>query len=197
MKDSSVNLEPVLVIVRGLPGSGKSYLTTELQKQIGLDFAVALDPDATDYSSDEYLSFSTDLVKQGVDEKLHPYRYLRSNAYKAVLSGKVIIWNQAFTNQDLLRRTIVNLQTFASEHGIELPTLIIEVEIDPSIAKERIASRVKQGGHDVDSETFERFMNDYTSFSDSGYETVTVNGSDNVSASATLIRDAIVNSRKI
>lgn len=196
MKDLPETPKPVLVMVRGLPGSGKSYLAKELQNQLGNDTIVLLDPDATDYSSEEYVSFSSDLVSQGVDAKLYPYRYLRSNAYQAILSGKIIIWNQAFTNQDLLHRTIVNLQTFASEHSVELKSLIIEVEIDHHIAKQRVAARAKQGGHDVDDETFERFINDYSSFSGYGYKTVTVNGSASLSDNAASCLDAIMNSRK-
>lgn len=197
MKDSSEASKPVLVMVRGLPGSGKSYLAKELQKKIGNNNVALLDPDATDYSSVEYTAFSSELSTQGVDAKLHPYRYLRSNAYTAIISGKTIVWNQAFTNHDLLHRTIVNLQTYASEHGIDLPVLVIEVEIDSNTAKERVATRAKQGGHDVDDETFERFIKDYSSFSSYGYETIAVNGSNDVSNNAVRIMDAIATSRKI
>jgi len=196
MNDSSVKIKPVLVMVRGLPGSGKSFLALELQKSIGINNVVVLDPDATDYASNEYSSFSSDLSQQGVDKKLHPYRYLRSRAYSSIESGKVIIWNQAFTNQDILHRTIVNLQTFASEHGIELTPLIIEVEIDSNIAKERVATRTEQGGHDVSDETFERFINDYSSFSGKDYELIVVNGSDDISKSASNVKIVIDRLRK-
>lgn len=191
MKDSSANLKPVLVMIRGLPGSGKSYLATEIQNQTESGQVILLDPDATSYSTEEYISFSSDLSATGVDEMLHPYRYLRSNAYKAIISGKVIIWNQAFTNQDLLHRTIVNLQTFAKEKGIELPVLVVEVDIDPAKAKERVANRAEQGGHDVSLEKFERFINDYSSFSEYGYQSITVNGEENVSANAKIIKQEI------
>jgi len=187
------NQKPVLVMIRGLPGSGKSYLATEIVVQMGPDKVEVLDPDATDYTAQEYVSFSKELSSQGVDDKLHPYRYLRSRAYKAIISGKVIIWNQAFTNLDLLDRTIKNLQAFASDHDAELPVLVVEVEINQNIAKERVDSREGQGGHGVSAEAFARFVQDYASFSEYGYETVTVNGDGDVSASANRIADAIEN----
>ncbi len=197
MKDSYETPKPVLVMVRGLPGSGKSYLAVELQKQIGHDAVVLLDPDATDYTSEEYSSFSSELSAQGVDSKLHPYRYLRSNAYNGIVSGKIIIWNQAFTNQDLLDRTINNLKTFAQEHNIELPTLIVEVEIDSDIAKNRIATREAKGGHGVSADAFARFVTDYSSFSDSNYNIIVIDGAANVEKSANQLAAEIESLRKI
>jgi len=117
-------LRPVLIMVRGLPGSGKSYLAQLLQKRLGGD-VVMLDPDGTDYTSGAYASFSAKLTSEGVDEKLHPYRYLRAQAYEGITDHKVIIWNQAFTNNDLLDRTIKNLQAYAAEHNEKLPAMVV------------------------------------------------------------------------
>jgi deoxyadenosine/deoxycytidine kinase len=194
--ENSTIIKPVFVIIRGLPGSGKSYIATEIANQIGRAAIEVLDPDATDYSSDEYNSFSQDLSLQGVDNKLHPYRYLRAKAYEAIISDKVIVWNQAFTNLDLLDRTIKNLQAFASEHGRELPALVVEVEIDHATAKARVASRAQQGGHGVSDEAFARFIDDYTSFSSYGYKTVKIDGDLDVYANTKQIVAAIDALRK-
>jgi predicted kinase len=189
--------KPVLVMIRGLPGSGKSYIATELVSLIGPDYVELLDPDAGDYSAEDYISFSRDLSAQGVDDKLHPYRYLRSKAYAAIISSKVIIWNQAFTNLDLLDRTIKNLQSFAADHGVELPAIVVEVEIDPETAKTRVKLREEQGGHGVSDEAFARFINDYTSFTEHGYRTVVVDGTADVSDNSRQIVSAVEELRKI
>ncbi|HSX35737.1 MAG TPA: AAA family ATPase [Patescibacteria group bacterium] len=182
---------PILILIRGLPGSGKSYLANALKESIGNDKVVTLDPDATDYSSKEYLDLSKALIAEGVDAKFHPYRFLRSRAYAAITANKIIIWNQGFTNLDGFNKTVINLQAYASDHDTKLPLLVVEVEINPSVAKARVADRAKQGGHDVDEENFARFIGDYATFAGQGYDPVVVNGEDDVSNSVASVLDAL------
>lgn len=80
---------PALVFIRGIPGSGKSYLAEALEKSLGSENVIMLDPDKIDLTSKEYLEFSESLTKEGVDKKLHPFRWLRTNAYGAIGSGKI------------------------------------------------------------------------------------------------------------
>ncbi len=164
--------KPILIIIRGLPGSGKSHLAHAVERRIGSDKVVILDPDATDYKSDEYKAFSENLTKEGVDAVLHPYRFLRARGYKGIVDDKIVIWNQAFTNNDILNRTIKNLQAYAEERGKSLPALVVEMQIPHDTAKERIASREAETGRGVPNENFERFIRDYTTFE--GYDTHTV-----------------------
>ena len=182
---------PTLVLVRGIPGSGKSYLANALLKSIGTDKAVALDPDATDYTSKEYTDLSKSLTAEGVDEKFHPYRFIRGKAYKAITDHKILIWNQPFTNLDGFTKTIINLQAYAAEHNTQLPLLVVEVEIDHAVAKERVAKRKREGGHGPSENTFARFTNDYVSFADQGHTTVVVNGKDEVAVAVTAVMKAL------
>lgn len=182
---------PVLVLARGIPGSGKSYLARHIQEKIGKEEVVLLDPDAIDFESDAYKNLVSQLREQGVDEKFYPYRFLRANAYSAIEAGKIIIWNQAFTNLDGFQKTVINLQNYAQERNIELPLLVVEVFIDPTLAKERVRKRVENGGHNVADEAFERFINDFRSFADEGYRTVTVSGEQDTSVSAQKVIEAV------
>ena len=182
---------PKLIIIRGLPGSGKSYLADEIRKIMEPNKVVILDPDLTDYKSEEYLQFTKQLTDQQVDKKLFPYRYLRSKAYTAIEKGEVIIWNQAFTNLDLLNRTINNLQTYAQDHDTQLQTLIIELEIDIELAIERVKNRHSRGGHDVSDEAFQRFINDYTSFSEYGYKMLNLKGEASAQSNALLVKNTL------
>lgn len=179
---------PTLVLVRGLPGSGKTYLATALKKELGEDNVVTLDPDATDYNSIEYTEMSAKLTAEGVDTKFFPYRFLRFQAWEGIENNKIIIWNQAFTNLDGFNKTVVNLQTYASEHGKHLPLLVVEVEVEHPVAKERVAKRRNEGGHDVAEEAWDRFIKEYRSFSEEGFNTVAVHGQDDVAKSV----DAVV-----
>src|SRR5690349_20447308 len=99
---------PILVLVRGIPGSGKSFLVSEVEKRIGSEHVTILDPDQIDLTSQAYADFSKALTDDGVDAKFHPYRWSRAKAYAGIESNKVVIWNQAFTNLDGFNKTIIN-----------------------------------------------------------------------------------------
>lgn len=177
---------PSLVLIRGLPGSGKSYLATKLAETLGHECVVLLDPDSIERGPD-YEAHSQRLRAEGVDAKLHPYRYLRAQAYRGITEGKVIIWNQPFSNADMFGRLVQSLQIYASEHGILLPTIVVEVAIDPSVAETRIASRKQQGGHGPSHEVFQRFIAEYGSVADQGFVVVKVNGAGDVQDSTAAV----------
>lgn len=179
----------VLVIVRGIPGSGKSYLTTRLANAIGHDKVVILDPDAIDKSSDVFTQFSAGLTAEGVEEKFHAFRFLRQQGYDAILNGKIIIWNQAFIDLNGFKITVDRMMEYAEQHSIDLPLLVIEVEIDPAIARARITDRKSSGGHDVPNDKFEQFVSQYESFANHGFATVTVNGADDIDTSLQTLLD--------
>ena len=182
---------PTLIMIRGVPGGGKSYVTARLQTAIGEEQVVVLDPDAIDKTGKEYENFSKALTAESVDAKLHPYRFLRSKAYRGITAHKTVIWNQGFIDLDGFNKTTKNLQTYATDHGTQLPTLVVEVEINGDIARQRVAKRAAQGGHNVPEEAFDRFIGQYRSFSDEGYTTVTVNGQDDVTVSTAAILQAL------
>lgn len=186
---------PVLVLVRGLPGSGKSYIANKLQEQLqakyGTDSTVMLDPDAINYESSEYTALVAELTAQGVDPKFYPYRSLRGRAHAGITSNKVIIWNQPFTNFDGFNKTVINLSAHAEEHHTTLPILVVEVMTNPAVAKQRVVQRKKAGGHGPSDATFERFEREYQSFADKGFTTITVDGEDQVTKSVDAIMQAV------
>jgi uridine kinase len=181
---------PIVIFVRGLPGSGKSHIAAALREAIakttGAD-VVTLDPDAIDYDSEAYTVHVSTATVEGVDSKLYAYRFLRAQAYQAIEAGKIIIWNQPFTNLDIFNKMVVRLRTHATEHDVALSILVVEVYIDQDIAKVRIAERKQQGGHGPSNDTFQRFAADYVSFSDKGYDTIAIDGEDDISISVPII----------
>lgn len=182
---------PALIMIRGLPGSGKSYVATGLQQTIGSHAVAILDPDQIDTESQAYKQLSDTLTKAGIESKFFPNRFLKAEGCRAISDGKVVIWNQAFTDFEGFRRSLESLQNFATSQSITLPTLVVEVEISHNTAKTRIAMRAAAGEHNVSTENFARFINDYTSFADKGFPVVSVNGEDDVSISVATILDAL------
>lgn len=170
------NTRPVLLLVRGLPGSGKSYFSDILYKSLDKNSTVLLDPDATDYTSEAYKQHVQQQTAEGVDAKLLPYRYLRAQAYRAIENHQLIIWNQPFTNLDILQKVTTRLQEHAIEHGTTLPILVIEVSIDPTVAKQRVEERKNKGGHGPNDEVFARFVNEYSTAAPLGYDVMPIDG---------------------
>lgn len=182
---------PVMILVRGLPGSGKSYIASRLADAIGRDSVVALDPDAIDYDSQAYTEHVKVLDEEGVDKSLHAYRFLRGQAYKGIAEGKITIWNQPFTNLEIFNKMVANFMIQANEHQVELAILLVEVEIDPTVAKNRVMDRKRAGGHGPSDNTFDRFTRDYQSFVSEGYNVVKVNGNDQVNISVDAVLSAL------
>lgn len=188
-----MNNTPAIVIVRGLPGSGKSFLVEATCNMLPSHSFVVLDPDAVDYEGEEYTRFSESLRADAVDEKLYPYRYLRQKAYGGLLDGKVVVWNQAFTHQDILDRTIKNLVQYGKDHEFEnIAVLIVEVAVDPRVARRRLEERKGAGGHVVTEDAMVRFVRDYATFAAYGYEILSIDGSSNIRASAQKLANRIL-----
>jgi thymidylate kinase len=183
---------PALILIRGLPGSGKTYLADKLHTVLGAEHIVMLDPDTIGYKDEAYTEHSKSLTAEGIEEKLHPYRFLRSRAHQAISDHKIIIWNQPFTLAGGFERTIQSVRGYAAEHDIQLPILAVEINIDPQIAKARIEQRKEEGGHGPSDKRFARFIDEYISFAGMGQDqTITVRGEDNVAASATAVIQAL------
>lgn len=195
MKAKVERAYPIAIFIRGLPGSGKSYLTDALKKSLGGQ-AVVLDPDAVDQKSDEYLQFVEAQVREGVDPKLHLYRWSRAKAYAAIEAHKIIVWNQAFTNLEIFRKMIDRLETHAAGCHTKLPILVVEVEADYKLIRHRVTERASRGGHNVTDEAFAKFIADYKSFADEGFNTVRVHGEADINQSVAIILDALDNLKK-
>lgn len=185
---------PLLVLIRGLPGGGKTHIAKELVKAFNPGEFVLLDPDATRYESAEYKAHVAAMEQQGVEAKYHPYRFLRGQAQQAIAEHKIIIWNQPFTLLGGFNRTIDYLQHAAAEQGIKLPTLVVEVEITKETARQRVADRKNSGGHGPSGDALRAFFDDYVSFAqhaEGRYQSVTVHGEDNVKTSVQTIKEAL------
>lgn len=187
----NVTNTPLLIIIRGLPGSGKTYIAERLAEEFDSSKIVSLDPDTINYDSAEFKKHIEEQLADGVDPALHGYRFLRAKAYKAITENKVLIWNQPFTNLEILQKVTTRLQEHAQENNTELSIVVVEVAIDPEVAKQRVDNRIENGGHGPDDERFERFVKEYSTSTPLGYNIITVDGSDDVETSVSKILNQI------
>ncbi|HSX06452.1 MAG TPA: zeta toxin family protein [Candidatus Saccharimonadia bacterium] len=182
---------PIAILIRGLPGSGKSYLAAALAEAFGKDATVMLDPDSVDQTSQEYKDHVAAQTAEGVDPALHLYRFSRAKAYKGIDDHKIIMWNQPFTNLEVFNKMADRLKEHAGEQQTPLPILVVEITISPEVAKQRVEQRKQSGGHGPSENTFSRFVNDYTTFANDGYDVVTVQGDADTTANVALVLDRV------
>jgi len=180
-----------LIFIRGLPGSGKSFLAAELVRRLGAKRAVLLDPDAVDMTSAAYKDHVQQQISEGVEPKLHLYRFLRARAFNAIAAGRIVIWNQPFRDAEVFNNVVRRFKDFAKENSVELQLLIIEVEIDAELARQRVQQRKESGGHGPSGDMFDRFVREHTSFEGKGYKIVRVQGNDPVEVSANKVLSSI------
>lgn len=180
-----------VIYVRGIPGSGKSYLAQVLWQTFPHEYSLMLDPDAIDFESTAYKNHVQNQIKEGVDEALWPYRFLRAQAYQGIEDGKTIIWNQPFTNLEIFHKAANRLKDHAETHNVRLHILVVELEADPKVAWQRTVERKAQGGHGPSEERFQQFVSDYVSFAGQGYPTVAIDGMGNVTEEVAKVQAAL------
>jgi len=190
---SPTNLDhPIVILIRGLPGSGKSYLAEALVHALSDYEVMSLDPDAIDFDGEAYAAHKKAQEAEGVDEKLWPYRFLRAQAYAGIEQHKIVIWNQPFTNLEMFDKITARFREFASEHGIAaLPIVVVEVDVDRTEAKTRVDDRKADGGHGPSDNTFDRFHREYESVASRGYDVVAVHGQRDINDSVAAVTQHI------
>ncbi len=185
----------MLVIVRGLPGSGKSTIVNAAVKSLG-SAPIILDPDTADYSSEDYQELAAKLESEGVESKFFPHRFLRGQAEQGIDSNSTIIWTQAFTLLGGLQRTIQHLVEYAQSQSKNLKIMLVEVSVDPAVAQERVRERVSSGGYDVSEDRFKKFIAEYRSFAeDLGLEALELNSVESVESNSIKLAQMINDSR--
>ena len=182
---------PQLIFVRGLPGSGKSFLSCTLARNLGAEHVSVIDPDTIVKDSEEYIDFTSNLTtnEPEVDPKFFPFRYLLFKSQQALESKKSVIWNQPFTELDGLRYTISSLVKFAESVNQHVNVIIIDIELTPEVVYARIERRINGGGHGPDLPTFQSFVSKFQESDTLGYKHLTVDGEKPLQTNINLILD--------
>lgn len=120
-----------LVIIRGIPGSGKSTIASCLSQNLGAR-ALRIDPD-------EYRYKAVLQPPQRSEDRNELFDKLANKALEALRLGKIVIWDQALTNLD------ENLIDRIKSVIMPTPILLVEIEIPEDKAWARVEQREKEG----------------------------------------------------
>lgn len=174
------NGAPLLIIVRGIPGAGKSFVSRGLAEKFRAGDTVVIDPDAIDRNGHEYQSFTATLETQepDLDRTVFPYRYILETAARVLSEHKTVIWNQPFTDLEGLSYTIRKL--FRLTEGVQpcFKSLIVDIEIPEDVAWERILKRQSMGGHSLTRERFLQFVRQFGRANLDGVPEIALSGVD-------------------
>jgi adenylate kinase family enzyme len=169
----------LLIIIRGLPSSGKSTLTDGLLKLIHLSRAKRLNPDFVEVNSPEFVKFCSTRPKDLPLKKLI-YRFLLYSACKELSTGGLVIWEQPWRKLELFRLTLENINV----RGYNLPEtadypftiVIVEISLSEDEARRRVASRYHAGQHRLTAKDFVAFEQAFDSFEELNLEKLVVDG---------------------
>lgn len=174
--DTVINAQPLILFVRGIPGSGKSFFTEALKNKLIKGKVTVIDPDSVDIEDPNFKVFSAQLLEDGLDKKIHPFRWLRKRAIDAADENSIIIWNQPFTDKGIFDRLVIYLKEQVSQQkALDLKVFVIEINTSPETAWNRVVARKNEGRHGPEKKVFEQRLAEYSSFSDS-YAVISLNG---------------------
>ncbi|HSX39096.1 MAG TPA: AAA family ATPase [Candidatus Saccharimonadales bacterium] len=162
-----------LVVLRGLPGSGKTVLANNLANYFDLN---VFDPDQIDKSKSDFLDFINSLSEE-LPLRRKMYRYLLSQVNTDLNSGKSVIWSQPWRKIDRLVLTIKNIQHYLKpiiqydempiytlKNELAFNVVVIELNISTEESRNRVSKRYIEGNHTWDGSNLELFNSSFEDY---------------------------------
>jgi len=193
-----VNQKGFLLIVRGLPGSGK---TTAIDRATTLSASLRLDPDKVDTLSSEFVSFSEQCPKT-LPVKKKIYRYLLRKACVMLHMGKIVVWEQPWRSRDLFILTLENIAVIGYDiqspdiSALPFAVIIVEIYVSSEEALTRVSERSIKGRHPLTPEDFSQFNEPLEPFNNLGFPFARFDGTQTPSELARDIETFISTHRK-
>lgn len=196
-----MNAKGFLLIVRGLPGCGKTTVIDEIMKLWEFSEAIRLNPDEINVYSVEFLSFceTFNLRSPNLPLKKKIYRYLLRIACQKLINRKIVIWEQPWRSKECLLTTIENIGIIA--YGMNNPLNfsklpfsigIVEISINKNEAQKRIEIRFQKEKHSLAPKDFIEFIDAIEPFDDIGFPFIRIDGTKQKSELAIEIKKFII-----
>lgn len=172
-----INSVGTLIMLRGIPGSGKTTLGDKIMESLGTR-AIGLNPDDFRYIDGKYDSSPTS------GDQI--FALLDKMAFDSLKCGKIVVWQRVWTtlkSYDDLEDQIIN-----KLHPNRL--LLIEIDTPKNVAWERIVRRERLGGkQQISPDEFDYYVNRYVSLRNNipENEFLSLKGEDSVERNSEII----------
>ena len=140
----------MIVIVFGLPGSGKSYFATRVAQML----------EATYISSDKARKELFAAPSYSPEEKTLVYNEVLKRAIQAAEEGKDVVLDATFYTNDLRKKFISEVKKISR-------VILIEVSADENLIKERLTQPRKDS--DADFEVYKLLKNKWEPFTNGSH----------------------------
>ncbi|HXA01750.1 MAG TPA: AAA family ATPase [Cytophagaceae bacterium] len=139
----------MVIIVIGLPGSGKSYFASRLSEVLN----------AVYFSSDQFRKKNFSGMKYSMNEKLIVYEKLLSETLKNINNGKNVVLDGTFYKQSIREQFISALLE------INQKIIFIEIRAEPELIQERLKGLRKDS--DADYQVYQKLITEYEPLTES------------------------------
>lgn len=179
-RETEPNTVPMLIIIRGIPGSGKSAISKELVRQLNSSSTrdvTLIDPDENVYkNSDANTQTSTSRED------------LQIKAMVALQKGGVVIWDQLLTSIDSLEK--INLIKKLIQPAV---LTLIEISLETEVAWDRVLKRQELGEQfGPDRDQFDDYLSKWSSLHEAGLDgLILVDGNQSVEESTRVILNGL------
>ena len=139
------------MVIRGLPGSGKSTVAKIIASKLGNVGIV--DQDEVDVKSDEFLELRRSVTGE-IPDRTVIYRFDLRNAKQYLTENKMVIWPQPWTKVWGIEKAVRSLKS-------EFPDLevnVVQFDLPPEHANERVMQRAASGGHTFNEKSMQDFI---------------------------------------
>jgi len=123
----------MIIVVSGLPGTGKSYFAEKLSDRLG----------AVHFNSDKLRNALHARGKYTIGDKLHIYRVMAEEAGQVLDQGRSVIVDATFYKHEMIDLFIMLAKDHAS------PVRFIKIEADETLVRERLQRRRTDSEADV------------------------------------------------
>lgn len=134
---------PMIIMVMGLPGSGKTYFARHLSERLGTPYV----------GSDQTRKEKHAMGKYSLKDRRNVYEEMLSRMEQHLTSGEPVILDATFYKEDLR----LPFAILAKNKGIPLYKLWIEAPIE--VIKERVSSR--RDDSDADFAVYQKLSADF------------------------------------